>query len=203
MKLKTIALALILAAVSPLTAVAEGSIPDTIETRTEQNYMAEIITALAAGDLETARNLNGQRDEKIDSLIDCPYVKVDCYDLFLLGKIMTLEAGNCPYDECARGVGEVCANRVASPEFPDTYEEVLKQRGQYYYPSLAGMFDRALPSERCLKLALRLLEGERHLEPSVVFHSNSVIGSAVHSSYKHEGHSTLYFGYSYNKNLYE
>lgn len=216
--IKALTLTLLFAAVLALTAICYETIPESekgdtgdcessqgyVAEQPEPNYMAEIISALTAGDLDTAEELNRQRNIKIDSLVDCRYPKVDVGDLFLLGKIMTLEAGNCPHDVCPMGIGEIVINRVNSPEWdiPDTVEEVLKAPGQYYYPSLAGMFERALPSERCLKLALRLLEGERHLEPSVIFHSNSVIGSSVHSSYKHEGHSTLYFGFSYNKNLY-
>ena len=174
-------------------------------TATEsRDYMADIITALSVGDVTKAQSLNADRNAKIDRLgLDNPKISID--DLWLVGKIMNLEAGNCPYDECAWGVGEVVLNRAASPEWdmPDTIEEVLKMPGQYYYPSLAGMFERGLPSERCLRLALRLLEGERHLEPDVIFHCNFPLGSSIHSSYKHAGHSRLYFGRSFNPRLYE
>lgn len=176
----------------------------TAEYEEDRNYMSEIITALTVGDLDTAESLNECRNAKIADL-GGGYVTIDAYDLYLLGKIMTAEAGNCPYDECPWGVGEVVMNRVASPEWdmPNTVEGVLTAPYQYYYPHMASTFEKVQPTERCLKLALRLLEGERRMEPDVIFHSNSPIGSGTHSSYKHDGHSRLYFGFSYNRHLYE
>lgn len=173
-------------------------------TPSEINYMAQMVECAVSGDAVRGREAAELRNEKIHTRgLDCPYI--DWEDLFLLSKIMTLEAGNCPHDECSMGVGEVVLNRVASPEWdmPSTIEEVLKAPGQYYYPTMAATFESALPDERCVLLALRLLEGERNLQPSVIFHDNNPNhGSGVYQSYKHEGHSTLYFCVSSYPELY-
>ena len=167
------------------------------------DYMAIAIECAASGDTDGGRAAMEARDAKIDAL-GLDVVKVDYNDLVLLGKIMTLEAGNCPHDVCPLGVGEVVLNRTISPEWnTPTIQEVLERPGQYYYPSLAGRFERSLPSERCLTLALRLLEGERNMEPSVIFQDNQVHGSGAHVSYLHDGHSRLYFSYSSRPKLYE
>ena len=169
------------------------------------NHMADMIAAATVGDYEAGQAAERLRSEKIDAM-GLDYVKVAFDDLYLLAKITKLEAGNCPHDECPLGIGEIVLNRVASPEWdmPNTIEEVLKAPYQYYYPHMASTFENAQPDERCLRLALRLLEGERHLEPSVIFHDNwGGHGGGAHSSYQHDGHGRLYFCYSGNREVYE
>lgn len=161
----------------------------------ETDYMAEMHSAALIGAHEWGASAEQARNTKIDSLnSDVP--KVSYNDLFLLAKIMELEAGGCEHDECALGVGEVVLNRVAHHAFPGTIDAVLRQARQYYYPSMATVFERSLPSARCLWLAQRLLEGERHMAPNVVYHDNwAGHGDGVYAAYKHSGHGTLYFMY--------
>ena len=62
--------------------------------------------------------------------LDEPYIAYD--DLVLLAQVIHTEAGSAWLpDEWRLAVGEVVLNRVASPEFPDTLEEVVFQPGQY------------------------------------------------------------------------
>ena len=169
------------------------------------DWMAIMIESAQSGDDARGQWAETERNNKIERLgLDVPCVAYE--DLYLLGKIMTLEAGDCPYDECPLGVGEVVLNRVASPEWdmPDTIREVLMAPRQYYYPSMAARFEAALPSERCLRLALRLLNGERHMEPYVIYHDNwGGHGAGPYVSYWHPGHGRLYFCISGNWRMYE
>ena len=98
-------------------------------------------------------------------------------------------------------VGEVLLNRVASPEFPNTVEECIYQPGQYY-PKNSSYFKKLLPWERETRLAWRLLEGERHLKPSVVFQANFTQGSGVFKSFYDKYLGWTYICYSSRPELY-
>ena len=116
---------------------------------------------------------------------------------------MTWEAGSAWLpDAWQLCVGEVVLNRVASPEFPDTVHDVIYQKGQYSGSGTAR-FDRTQPSERSVRLALRLLEGERYMNnPAVVFQSQFRQGSGVFLAL-HDRHSgTEYFCLSSHPELY-
>ena len=167
------------------------------------NYMALMIEAAVAGDWEAGLAAQESRDEKIESL-ETAYVSVDFQELLLLAKIIQAEAGSewLP-DEWKMAVGEVVLNRVASPEFPDTLEEVVYQPGQYYGKN-SSFFNRLLPSRRCAEAAARLLEGERVLsEPSVVFQANFVLGSGVFLELEDSQLGSTYLCYSSHRELYE
>jgi len=167
------------------------------------NYMAEIITALTAGDVDHARILNAERNAKIDSMDYCPHPKIDTDDLFLLSKVMTSEAGSSWLsDDWKIRVGEVLLNRVASPEFPDTIHDVVFQCGQYGGVN-TRYFANLRPNEHMVKLALRLLEGERTMHPSVVFQAEFRQGSGTHTAYYDKYLGWVYFCYSSRTWLYE
>ena len=193
MKRTTIALILILAFILPVHTTAAES----------RNYMAEIITALTAGDVDHARILNAERNAKIDSMDYCPHPKIDADDLFLLSKVMTSEAGSSWLsDDWKLKVGEVVLNRVASPEFPDTVYDVVYQRGQYGGVN-SRYFTNLKPNEHTVKLALRLLEGERTMHLSVVFQAEFRQGSGTHTAYYDRYLGWVYFCYSSRVWLYE
>lgn len=177
-----------------LTTSAQAYSPDT-------DYMQQMIGAAVAGDFEAGTAAQEQRDEKIKAE-GLSFSAIDFNDLYLLAKIMRAEAGDVS-EEIAIRVGEVALNRVASPEFPDTLEEVLKQPGQYYYPSMAAYFESLTLEgyEHCVLLAVRLLEGERNMAPSVVFQDNQVHGSGYHTKLW-SGYGWMYCSYSSNRELY-
>ena len=128
---------------------------------------------------------------------------LDYDELRLLSKLITWEAGSrWLTDELRLGVGEVALNRVASPEFPDTLEEVVYQYGQYVGADTPAFRDLLQPSRPCAEAALRLLLGERILEPRVVFAGHAVQGE-VHSVFRDFHYGSIYFCYTGHPELYE
>ena len=110
-------------------------------------------------------------------------------DIILLAKVINGEAGAewCS-DEMRYGVGSVVANRVASDEFPDTYEEVIYQEGQY--GCLHTSYFKQFPPEHCIAIAADIIiEGNKY-PPDVVYQSNEPLGSRT---YRHI--QNMYFGY--------
>lgn len=166
------------------------------------NYMEEMISAVIIGDRDNGVTAERNRNNKIVEQ-DLEYTKVSWDDLMLLSKIIYAEAGSeWLSDEWKMCVGEVVLNRVASPEFPDTIKEVLEQPGQYYGVN-SRYFNSLLPSERCVRIALKLIEGERILDDtSVVFQANFKQGSGVHTAYYDKHLGSTYFCYSSYPELY-
>lgn len=168
------------------------------------DYAALMIDAAVEGDAEAGQAAEAARNAKIDALglaDEYPYIAWD--DLFLLAKIMFAEAGsNWLTDEHRLYVGNVLLNRVASSEFPDSIEECLYQPGQYY-GSGSVYFENLRPTEREVKLALRLLEGERFMPLSVVFQSNEKQGSGIWLEIRDNLLGSTYFCYSSRRWLYE
>src|SRR5699024_912548 len=105
-------------------------------------------------------------------------------------------------DEWRMAVGEVVLNRVASPEFPDTLEEVVFQPGQYSAAD-RDWFEVLIPFRPCLEAALRLLGGERVIgDASVVFQSGGLQGGVALELYDSVYGST-YFCYTNHPELYQ
>lgn len=169
----------------------------------ETNYMEIMIDAAVEGDIDKGQQAQLSRDEKIESM-ETEYTQVDFDDMYLLAKVIQAEAGSeWLSDEWKMAVGEVVLNRVASPEFPNTLEEVVYQPGQYYGKN-NSYFNSLLPSERCVEAAARLLGGERVMdEPSVVFQSNGKQGSGVFLELVDSQLGTTYLCYSSHMDLYE
>lgn len=168
----------------------------------EIDYMAIMIESALIGDYESGLAAEAARNEKLDAM-ESEYVKVAFEDLYLLSKIIYAEAGSdWLSNEWKMCVGEVVLNRVASPEFPNTIREVLEQPGQYY-GEYSSYFNNLLPTELCIDLAMKLLEGERLMEPSVVFQANFVQGSGVHMLYSDKQLGNTFFCYSCRMELYE
>ncbi|MEA4894473.1 MAG: cell wall hydrolase [Oscillospiraceae bacterium] len=165
------------------------------------DYSEAMIQAAVTGDYEAGLAAQQTRDEKIAALgLDAENYTFE--DLMLLSKIIYAEAGSVWLsDEWKMCVGEVVLNRVASPEFPDTIKEVLEQPGQYYGEN-SRYFDDLLPTDRCVRCAVRLLNGERQLEPSVVFQANFKQGSGTHTAVYDKFLGWTYFCYSSHTELY-
>ena len=194
MKKLTIILMLILALIMPVSTVATEN----------RNYMAELIQALTVGDVNTAMALNDQRNAKIDSIENCEYPKVDAWDLWLVSKIVQQEAGSSWLtDEHQQMVASVLINRANSPEFPDTVEKCVFQKGQYAGVT-SSRFANLKPSERAIKNALIVLEHGSIAPASVVFQSNfSRLGSGHYKVIYDRYLGTTYFSYSSRPGLYE
>lgn len=182
-----------------LTWAEAAEVPEEYKT----DYAAVMQECALYGDVETGRDAARRRDEKIDALgLDYPKVAFD--ELYLLSKIITAEAGSAWLPrEWKLSVGEVVLNRVASPEFPDTVEEVLLQPGQYYGAN-SHYFKRLLPFDDGVEAAWALLNGERVLcDPSIVFQANFPQGSGTAVKYYDKLLGSTYFCYSAKPWLYE
>ena len=168
----------------------------------EADYAALMIDAAAAGDDEAGRGYARVRDEKIASL-RLEYAEVDYDDMLLLAQVIHTEAGSSWLpDEWRLAVGEVVLNRVASPEFPNTLEEVVYQPGQYSAAN-RSWFDTLVPFRSSVEAAFRLLSGERVLnDPSVVFQSGAKQGSGVALELTDSLYGSVYFCYSSRPHLY-
>lgn len=192
---------LVLAVILSLSLVCPAYAEASAETEAHVNYMSIMLQSAVKGDYESGVAAQNARNSKIDRL-GLNYQKVAFEDLFLLAKIIYAEAGSAWLsDEWKMAVGEVVLNRVASSEFPNTVKAVIYQRGQYYGSS-SSYFNRLLPDRRCVLLAKRLLEGERHLEPSVVFQANFRQGSGVYAAYYDKTLGWTYFCFSSRRSLY-
>ena len=153
------------------------------------------------GDRERGRLYERLRNAKIDALgLDAPYIAYD--DLVLLAQVIHTEAGSAWLpDEWRLAVGEVVLNRVASPEFPDTLEEVVFQPGQYSAAD-RDWFEVLIPYRSCLEAALRLLGGERVLNDGrVVFQSGGRQGG-VALKLTDSVYGSTYFCYTNHPELY-
>jgi len=128
---------------------------------------------------------------------------VDWEELFLLSRALYARTGNRTYEECWRlCIGEVILNRVASPEFPDTLEGVI--RGDAAYSGkVSGYFDALRPDRSCAEIAWRLLEGERYMDDATVVYEGSRRqgGGVCLSLYDYRG-GDIYFCYTASPALY-
>jgi len=137
-------------------------------------YLAEMQEAAVCGDVSAGHAAESARNDAIRAGGEGAAVSFD--DLLLLARVIDAMAGSDWLTEDFRlCVGEVVLNRVASPEFPNTLQEVVYQRGQYTVVSTAR-FQSARPRQECVEAALRLLLGERHMVPAVVYQSDCIQG---------------------------
>lgn len=166
------------------------------------DYSEMMVAAATIGDYASGAAAEQARNEKIDALgLTCPKIKFE--ELMLISKIIYAEAGSAWLDDDWKMcVGEVVFNRVASPEFPNTIKEVLEQPGQYYGAN-SRYFNSLIPTERCVRAAMRLFNGERLMEPSVVFQANFKQGGGTHTACYDKYLGWTYFCYSSNTELYQ
>lgn len=75
-------------------------------------------------------------------------------EILLMAKVMELENG-CNSDLCLLYTGSVILNRRSSPEWPDTVQGVIYQKGQYAAWTLRHI-DTVKVSPRVMSLALKL-----------------------------------------------
>lgn len=163
-------------------------------------YLEDMISAAEEGNVKAGRSAEENRNAAIEA--GCTQAEMLSFDdLYLLARIIYSEAGSDWLDEEFRlCTGEVVLNRVASPEFPDTIYDVVYQKGQYPAVSSPG-FAGLKPGKDCVAAALKLLQGERCMVPSVVYQSDSIQGE-LFSMYSDRRLGNTYFCVSTNLELY-
>lgn len=177
----------------------EGS-SATMEVDMIAYYLSQMTAAAVSGDTAAGREAEENRNALID-LKESSQEKISFDDLYLLSKLIYAEAGSdWLSDDFRLCVGEVVLNRVASPEFPDTIYDVIYQKNQYSSVS-SPSFSTLIPSQDCVDVALRLLQGERQMVPSVVFQSNYAQGE-IFSIHKDRRLGDTFFCVSNNLELY-
>lgn len=95
-------------------------------------------------------------------------------DIEFLAKVINAESGSNKLDELM--VGAVFMNRVSSPSYPDTMEDVLQQPGQYACYS-NGSWASAVPTESNQDSAKRILSGEFALPSNILYQSADILGN--------------------------
>lgn len=163
-------------------------------------YLTQMGNAAVAGDMTAGREAAANRNAIIEQQ-GSGEVEIDFDDLFLLARLICAEAGSdWLSDDLRFCVGEVVMNRVASPEYPNSISEVIFQKGQYA-SVLYSSFYILIPSRACVDVAIRLMQGERMMVPSVVFQSAYQQGE-IFSMYKDRRLGTTFFCVSPNQELY-
>ncbi len=162
---KLVSLLLVIAAALCLTTCAER-LPEP-----EPDYLALMVKAAIAGDVDAGRSLQAARDVSSQSA-QADFVPVSFDELYLLSRYIEYRYGSyrCS-DDLRFCAGELVLNRVASPEYPDTLEAVIFQPGELGEIDTATFAVCLNPTRPCVNVALRLLMGERQMENSVVIES--------------------------------
>lgn len=157
------------------------------------DYIRLMTAAVLAGDSLAGKTAEAQRNALIDES-GSEELKVSYDELYLLSKYISSRAGSPENSsELRMCVGEVILNRVASPEFPDSLWEVILDAG--------GLPEGLRLSRPCVDAAMRLLLGERMMEPSVVYQTDRR-SSLVYASYGDKRLGFIYFCRSENSELY-
>ena len=137
-------------------------------------YLLEMRNAAETVDIAAGRTAEQARCAALEAGGEGETIRFD--DLLLLSRVLDAMAGSdWLTDDFRMCVGEVVLNRVASPEFPDTLYDVVYQRGQYTVVNTAR-FSTIVPRRECVDCALRLLLGERHMVPAVVYQADYLQG---------------------------
>ena len=194
----------------PLPTPTPSPAPDALDALLGQNpidyevdlaayYLGEMTAAAEAGDVKAGRAAEASRAAALAAGGKGEEIAFD--DLYLLARIIDSAAGSdWLTDEFRMCVGEVVLNRVASPEFPDTIQGVVYQKGQYSVVNTAR-FAAMAPRCECVDAALRLLQGERHMVPGVVYQADYLQGE-LFSVYFDRRLGNTYFCLSENLDLY-
>lgn len=163
-------------------------------------YLEQMTKAAETGAVAEGQQAEQCRNAAIDASMSGQQ-KINFDELYLLSRIICHEAGSdWLSQEFRMCVGEVVMNRVASPEFPDSIYGVVHQKGQYSGVDTLS-FEYMKPGKDCVSCALRLLQGERLMAPSVVYHSNWIQGE-IFSMYTDRRLGNTYFCVSKNLELY-
>ena len=153
------------------------------EEPAQEDYMSIVRRAALCGDVEVGRAAMSCYNDQLDAnRSEEPRLNFD--ELFLLSKLIYFVSGSEQLsDEWRMCTGEVVLNRMISPEFPNTMEEVIFQEGQYDGVDTDYFAYVLTPTEECVEAALRLLRGERLMESHVVFQASSPQGGELYRSF--------------------
>ncbi|MGX8692788.1 MAG: cell wall hydrolase [Clostridia bacterium] len=159
----------------------------------KQNYLDILFRAACCGDRDAGRAAAVCYNEWLDDRNSLA-ARLDFDELLWLAKLIEHEAGGSGIDlEWRMCVGEVVLNRAASPEFPDSIEEVIFQPGQYAGVDSTAFRDLLDPDAASVEAALRLLQGDRLMEPSVVFQANFRQGGGEYLNFYDPAYGYTYF----------
>lgn len=107
-------------------------------------------------------------------------------ELEMLAQLVEAEAGNQPFEgKCL--VVDVILNRVESPDFPDSIEEVIFQKGQFSVIT-NGAYDKAGWNMQESDYAAVLCEMELHQNKDVLYFNNCSSVSGAGNKFKVGGH---------------
>lgn len=176
----------------------------TVDAQTETDYLDEMISAAQVNAFDWGYAAQDMRNQKID-VIELDYEKIYFDDVYYLAKIIQWEAGSSFIDEEHKlAVGEVVINRMNSTEFAgDCIMDVVFSHGSYAGVK-SSSFQNMKVTEYHVRLAIRLLDGERPFDnPAVVFQANFRQGSSVYKTYSYPNARTTYFCVSSRPGIYE
>ena len=151
---------------------------------------SRMIAAAMLGDAEAGRAAEGADTPSFD-------------ELYLLSKALFAVTGSRTYTEEWRlCIGEVILNRVASPEFPDTLQEVI-YADERYCGKADGYFEALRPDAVCAEIAWRLLCGERIMDDGRVVYQDEHFydGGVCKSLYDYRA-GGIFFCYTTKPQLY-
>lgn len=133
----------------------------------EPDYLDAMLRAAVLGDVRAGHRAQARRDASHAD--DADYIPVSFDELYILSRYIYLEYGSyrCS-DELRLCGGELMLNRLASSEYPNSLEGVICQAGEEGSVSMRALDACRTPSSACARVSLRLLMGERMLEPAVV-----------------------------------
>ena len=138
----------------------------------EPDYLGMMVQAAQQGDVEAGRQAQQLRQLSMEEK-GLTEKELNFDQLYLLSRIIHYKYGHYRYsNELRMCSGEVILNRMASPEYPDTMEDVIFQAGQTNTVDKEEFALCVCPSKACVEAALRLLLGERMLEPEVVLETH-------------------------------
>ena len=126
------------------------------------DYLQMMLDAAHTGSVEFGQGMEKLRGIKPG---EDSYISFD--ELYLLARYITGAFSNPRYSDRLRlCAGEVVLNRMASPDYPDTMAAVIS--GMYPEISEEELTGCRCPTRASIKMALRLLQGERGLEDDVL-----------------------------------
>lgn len=167
----------------------------------EPDYLDLMAEAAAAGNIEAGRTYEAERLAVIQETgSDETIVSFD--ELYLLSQFIYLKAGTDRLSQELRMcTGEIVLNRMASPEFPNTMRGVFLQMEDDVAVLASPRLTDIVPSRACVDAAMRLLTGERMMEPSVVYQTYARKGD-IFAIFADKLLGFTYFCRSENKELY-
>lgn len=165
------------------------------------DYLDLMAEAAAAGNVEAGRACEAEQLAAIqESGSDETVISFE--ELYLLSQFIYLKAGEARLSQELRMcTGEIVLNRMASPEFPNTMRGVFLQMEDETALLASPSLTDIVPSRACVDAAMRLLTGERMMEPSVVYQTYARKGD-IFATFADKLLGFTYFCRSENKDLY-